>query len=97
MSADQRVERLTRWFPVSPATPHSILSELIEDPDDRWRRPWITACALLVVAADITTLDIEAMTRAASQRFAADGGDEHGQIVRETIAGIDRRQILRQR
>ena len=96
VTADQRVELLTRWFPVSPATPHSIVSELIEDPDDRWRRPWITACALLV-AADMTTLDIEAMTRSASQRFAADEGDEHGHIVRETIAGIDRRQILRQR
>ena len=95
LTASERLGVLTRWFPVSPATPHSILSELAEDIDDRWRRPWITACALLA-AADMTTLDIETMIRTANHRFADGDGGEHGQIVRETLAAIDRRQIVRQ-
>jgi HEAT repeat protein len=94
LTADRRLGILTRWFPVTPSTPQSILLSLAEDLDDRWRRPWITACALLV-AADVEGFDLEVMTRTANHRYAADDGDDRGQIVRETIAGIDRRQIVR--
>ena len=30
----------------------SVLVDIADDPDDRWRRPWITACAILAGAED---------------------------------------------
>lgn len=95
LTADQRLGALARWFTISPSTPHAVLAELAADPDDRWRRPWFAACALLAAAA-VPVLDVEELARAAMHESSADDVDDHTQIVRETMAGIGRRQTVRQ-
>ncbi|CAN0512286.1 unnamed protein product, partial [Phaeothamnion confervicola] len=47
---EERLRALERWFPLSPAGLHEVLTDLILDPDDRWRRPWIGSCAVLAAA-----------------------------------------------
>ena len=94
LSARERMRLLVRSFPVQPAAPRVVLLELVEDRDGRWRRPWITACALLA-AAEMPELGFEALTRAVDQESAHGEGDEQARIVHETLAGINRRQTAR--
>ena len=39
LSAHQRMRLLVRSFPIPPATPRTVLLDIVEDRDDRWRRP----------------------------------------------------------
>ena len=91
LSAHRRMRLLVRSFPVLPTTPRTVLIDLAEDRDDRWRRPWIAACALLV-ASDVPELGLEALARAESPVGNID--DQTG-IVRETLVAIGQRQIAR--
>jgi hypothetical protein len=50
-SPEERLRALRRRFPLPDITVSEVLRDLVEDPDSRWRRPWLTACAL-VAAAD---------------------------------------------
>lgn len=45
-SAARRARALERWVTMADADLPGVLSELIHDPADRWRRPWISACAI---------------------------------------------------
>ena len=83
LTLNARLAMLTRWFPISPTTPHAVIVEIAEDSDDRWRRPWITACALLA-AAGIPELELDGLARAEPD------GDTH--IVWETMEAIRRRR-----
>ncbi len=72
---EDRLRALERWFPLPPVDPADVLADLIDDPDDRWRRPWISSCALLAAADAGMPLDDRAPT----------GSDW---IVAETFAAI---------
>jgi HEAT repeat protein len=87
LSDRERVSALSRWYPVAPSTHRDLLLDLVQDREDRWRRPWITACALYA-ASEMSSFDIEA---AAVQRTKPVAGDEDG-IVQETLAGLLRRR-----
>ena len=93
LTAGERLGVLARWFPISSSTPRALLADLAEDRDDRWRRPWFVACALLA-ALDLPALDFEQLARAATHESPADDVDDDAQIVRETIAGIALRQTV---
>jgi hypothetical protein len=81
----ERLAMLTRWFPISPTTPQAVTVDIAEDSDGRWRRPWLTACALLVADA-MPELDVEELT--------GRDGEDHTQIVWETVAAIRRRRSV---
>jgi hypothetical protein len=85
LPAPERLQRLARDFAVPPAARSAILRDLVEDPEDRWRRPWIAACALLGMFSD-GAADPAAFALASSP----EGGDESA-VVHETFAGIRRR------
>ena len=91
LSAHRRMRLLVRSFPIPPATLRTVLIDLAEDHDDRWRRPWITACALLA-AYNIPELGVEALARAESP---VGDNDDQTEIVQETLVAIGQRQIAR--
>ena len=47
LSDRDRLKALARVFPISPCPQPELLLDLVADRDDRWRRPWIAACAAL--------------------------------------------------
>ncbi len=94
LSAHERMRLLVRSFPVPPATPRTVLLEFAEDRDGRWRRPWITACALLT-AADGPELGFEAMARAVAEESRVADADGQTWIVHETLAAIGHRHTAR--
>ncbi len=85
LTHEVRLARLTRWFPISPTTPQAVVVDIAEDNDGRWRRPWITACALLA-AEEMPELEIKELT--------GGDGDEDTQIVWETVAAIRHRRSV---
>lgn len=91
LSTDERLTILTRWFTISPTTPYGVLVDLAEDRDDHWRRPWISACALLA-ASGMPEFDAKTLATVRARVAGVDDFDDHFQIVRETIAGIVVRQ-----
>jgi hypothetical protein len=89
-SAAERLASLTRWFPLPPVAPESVLIDIVDDPDDRWRRPWLTACALLA-GADSPDLGLEHLAETVRES-PDDERRNHSHIVSDTIAGIRRRR-----
>jgi HEAT repeat protein len=83
----ERLNALARWFPIAPRNRPDILVDLVLDTGDRWRRPWISACALYS-ASTMSDIDLEALATAAA---VSDPDDEDG-IVHETLAGVLRRR-----
>ncbi len=63
--------------------------ELVDDPDQRWRRPWIRACALYAAAGmpDIVD-DVIAVVESPSV-----SPDAEAAIVHETLAALRLRQL----
>jgi HEAT repeat protein len=95
LSTQERLRLLGRWFPIPPLTPQTVLLELAEDRDGRWRRPWITACAL-VAGADMPEPGLELLARAAVEESVVTEIDDPMWIVRETLIAIRRRQAVEQ-
>jgi hypothetical protein len=95
LSTQERLRLLARWFLIPQLTPQTILLELAEDRDGRWRRPWITACAL-VAAADMPEPGLEVLARAAVSESAIAEMDDPKWIVRETLTAIRQRQAVQQ-
>ena len=85
-----RLSGLSRWFPIGPATRHEILVDLVSDPSNRWRRPWIAACALYTASA-IAAVDLDVVMRAATERATS---NDDG-IIAETLTGIRARAATR--
>ena len=83
-SPSDRLRSLGRWFQLPEAGIDDILGDLVEDAADRWRRPWLTACALMAMA----NLEGEHF------RIPADATDDATDIVGETAAGIRARLHL---
>ncbi len=80
-----RLQALSRWFPAPARDRRTILNDIVRDPDDQWRRPWLTACALLAAARDP-----DERLRAVAERFddASVAHDRRADIVHETLAGL---------
>ena len=91
LSAHERLRLLVRASTGAPTIPRTMLVELAEDRDDRWRRPWITACALLT-AADTPEGGFEALARTVAHESAVGEADDQTQIVRETLVALGLRQ-----
>jgi hypothetical protein len=85
-----RLNALLRSFPVPARSRREILMDLVEDPEDRWRRPWLAACAL---STAWTTAEVapDAIATAATSRATV--GDDDGEILSETLAELRRRRL----
>jgi hypothetical protein len=94
LSPQERLSVLARWFPIPRSTLQTILLELVDDSDGRWRRPWLTACVLLA-AAEMPEPDFELLARTVATESPVDAVGDPMLIVRETLAGIRRRQTVR--
>jgi HEAT repeat protein len=90
-SPSERLTMLSRWFTTLPATPASVLVDIAHDPDHRWRRPWLTACAILA-GADFPDLDLEELALSAMDRSPTAHNAGQADIVLETITAIRRRR-----
>jgi HEAT repeat protein len=86
VSDRERLNTLTRTFPLAALGQREVLLELIQDTDGRWRRPWVKACALYT-ASGISNAELEAVI-AATVTTSSDGGHDDEHIVHETLAGL---------
>ena len=91
LSDRNRFNALARTFPLRPLDQQAILLDLVEDRDDRWRRPWIKACALYIASAT-SDEGLEAVT-AATVASLIGIESEDTRIVHETLAGIQHRRL----
>ena len=86
LSTQDRLLALGRWVSLPPAPTATIMRDLMSDPDDRWRRPWLIACAILAAAnSDDPTLRELLYSRSPSP---AELRGDHSGIVHETLASI---------
>ena len=85
LSEVERLRRLTRALPIPDRSVADVLHDLITDPEDRWREPWVRACALHA-AWSLPELGIDRSVLAEW----IDGFERAGApaIVDETIAAI---------
>jgi len=90
LTPEARLRVLTRTFPIPSTSVSAIVLDLVEDHDVRWRRPWIAACALLA-ASDMPEFGLDALTPGITADTRHRESQE-GAIVRETLAGLRRRQ-----
>ncbi len=89
--ADEQLRALTRLFPVEPSSAPAMARDLVEDRDARWRRPWITACALLALSG------VPDSEHDPPRVSGIDGSADHEltdelAIVVETLSGIRQRR-----
>ena len=91
-SPGERMRSLGRWYQLPPTDIDHVLRDLIEDPDDRWRRPWLTACALMALANRDGPRFRSSMT--ARDQTASGRRHETIDLVGETLAGIRARLQL---
>ena len=84
-----RLNALARWFPIGPATRQQILMDLAGDETRRWRRPWISACALHT-AARSASVDFDQVSASATARSDRD----HDGIIGETLEGLRARRSI---
>jgi hypothetical protein len=84
LPATVRLGRLGQRVPVGPAAREAALRDLIDDDDGRWRRPYLSACAVLAA------VNSGAMSVAMPPVGARPPG-----IVAETLAGLHRRVSAR--
>jgi hypothetical protein len=91
-SAGDRMRALARWFPLPEVGIDEVLRDLVADPSDRWRRPWLTACALMARA----NIEGQHFRDPAPAAVRTPGGENEGtmDIVGETLAGIRSRLQL---
>ena len=93
LAVEAQLRALSREFPVAPATHKGVVRDLVEDRDARWRRPWITACALLVASdtpeVAFDTLDVHGIDGSPDQELR-----DEIEIVHETLTGVRHRQAL---
>ncbi len=85
----ERLRLLEREFALPSLDAPEILRDLIDDPDRRWRRPWIAACALVIVAHDEGAAATRLALGSAMSGRELDG--DESTIVGETIDGFRRR------
>jgi HEAT repeat protein len=94
LSDGERLSSLLRTFALPAADGRELLLDLIEDLDDRWRRPWLSACAIYAAWSISEIDDLEIADLAPEDRITS-GADESG-IVPETLAAIRDGQVSRE-
>jgi len=92
-SSRERLNALSRTFPLPSLNQRELLLELVQDRDGRWRRPWVKACALYT-AAGISDAELEVIS-AAVVESAADSLPDDDHIVHETLVGLQHRRLDR--
>ena len=80
---DEQWRRLYKAFPRPSMSLEEALRDLINDPDNVWRRPWLAACAL-VAATDFPELTLDLP-------LSGTRVHDHDNIIAETLAGLRRR------
>ena len=91
LSPTERLKRLARWVPVPSVTTQAALVDIVEDREDRWRRPWIRACAFAAGADMSELIGWEPESTEFSTRVI-DDVDGHVQIMWETVVAIRQRR-----
>jgi hypothetical protein len=86
----ERLTALVRTFPVARRSPDAWLVDLVTDPQRRWRRPWLAACAVYT-ASGMPAVDLDAV--AAGTETPEHDGEGAAAIVHETLAGVRRRHL----
>ena len=94
LAPSDRLRRLTRWFPASPLTMEAALIDLVEDREDRWRRPWIRACAFAAGAGMPEFISWAPASTELHANAFNDDVDGPAQIMWETVAAVRQRQAL---
>ena len=88
LSDRERSSALLRSDTSTPRTQRDRLLELVQDREDRWRRPWIKACALYA-ASGLPGCDFQSVVAVDDAPLGSDGSDG---ILEETLAGLLRRR-----
>jgi hypothetical protein len=92
LSTEARLGCLGHRVSMGQPARDAALRDLIEDADDRWRRPYLSACALLAaVNSDTESVNLPAIARVDSVEAAAPAPD----LVTETLAGLRKRVSAR--
>jgi HEAT repeat protein len=87
----ERLRGLSRWFPIASASPLAIVRDLLEDGEHRWRRSWLTACALYALSGlSDPTLDVG--TPGGIESLMKLQPHDESDIVHETLAGLRARR-----
>ena len=87
LSNRERLSALSRAFPVAPLGRPDLLVDLVRDPGDRWRRPWLAACAIFT-ASRRSEAELDLVAAAVTTGPAA---IDEASITSETLTGIRRR------
>jgi hypothetical protein len=85
----ERVAALGRWYPGDAIDQRALLLDLVEDPDRRWRRPWLRVCALYAATGLPDLLDDVV---AAAESWANASTVPEAGIVHETITALRHRR-----
>jgi hypothetical protein len=94
LSDRERLNTLVSGIPVPPLRQREVLLDLVHDRGNRWRRPWVKACALYT-AWGMSEVEFEAVagTAAEPEAIGADQiTDDEESIVHETLDGLRRRR-----
>ena len=86
MSDRERLNTLTRTFPLPRSVDREILLELVEDARRQVATALVKACALYT-ASGISNAELEAVI-AATVTNSSDGEHDDEHIVHETLAGL---------
>jgi hypothetical protein len=87
LSDTERLSALLRTFTIPAANQHELLFELVHDPDDRWRRPWLSACAMYTAWKISGPAVVESELRD-DVSWPTNRGDDESSILHETRAEI---------
>ena len=89
----ERMRALVQAVPITPMSTSDVLRDLIEDRHRRWRRPWITACALYAAAA-MEDPAVDVLEAFGTDAPTIGGTDDAAAIVAETVAGLRHRRLV---
>jgi hypothetical protein len=91
LADDERLRSLSRWLPIAPASPLAIVRDLLEDRDHRWRRSWLTACALYA-ASGLSDPALDVGTPGGMESLMMLQSHDESDIVHETLTGLRARK-----
>jgi len=91
LSPAARLERLVRETRLGRATASEVLDDLLADPERRWRRPWLAACALLTEVQRGEQSVLAAVSDGGEGAPWRPPGASEATILDETFLGLHRR------
>jgi hypothetical protein len=90
LTPTERLRALIRRFPRDPRPTAEVLRDLVEDEHDRWRQPWLRACAFHT-AADLPIVGTAALAAGIERSRSKRPGDD---LLVETSLGLASRGHL---